>query len=50
MKLFFDEKYDERWRKLELFFLIICSFSFFSGLLTGFLAYYGLPIVLRAFG
>ena len=27
--LFFVEKYDKKWRKLELFFLIFCSFSFF---------------------
>ena len=26
---FFAEKYDKKWRKLELFFLIFCSFSVF---------------------
>ena len=27
---FFVEKYDKKMRNLELFFLIFCSFSFFS--------------------
>ena len=26
---FFVEKYDKKWRKLELFFVIFCRFSFF---------------------
>ena len=28
-KNFFVEEYGKKWRKLELFFLIFCSFSFF---------------------
>ena len=34
---FFVEKYDKKWRNLELFFLIFCSFSFFFLFLAKFL-------------
>ena len=52
MNHFFVEKYDKKWRKLELFFLIFSLqisvfFLFFE---TSFLDYYDFSIVFRAFG